>query len=95
MRPIKLGLRIWIAFTAAVSFFTGWAMLAHSGKPAPLPIVAGGASQSGGGLVLPTLAPVPSLNDLSSSSSQSQNLQPLPVQPAPLRSRPSLVSRGS
>ncbi len=98
MKPIKLGLRVWIAITAVVSFLTGWAMLAHSGKPAPLSagVGAGGSpSGSAGGLVLPTLAPIPSLNNAGASASQPQALQPLQVQPVPFNSMPSLSTRGS
>jgi hypothetical protein len=99
IKPLKLGLRIWLAFTAAVSFLTGWAMLAHSGKPAPLSASASlSGSSSTAPLSLPTLAPVPSLNDFTSGQPlQQQSLQPLSIQSMPSLSSalPGLRTRGS
>lgn len=96
MKPMKLALRIWIAFTAAVSFLMGWAMLAHSGKPAPVSAFSSGSTAaSGSQLVLPTLAPIPSLNDLGASQPSQSGLQQLNIQSAPLVSGGGLISRGS
>jgi hypothetical protein len=36
MKLIKTGMRFWIAAASIFSFFAGWALFAHSGKPAPL-----------------------------------------------------------
>jgi hypothetical protein len=99
IKPLKLGLRIWIALTAAVSFLTGWAMLAHSGKPAPISVNApASASSSSAPLNLPTLAPVPALSDFTSGQQpQAQSLQPLSIQSLPSigSSMPGLRTRGS
>ncbi len=97
MKPLKLGLRLWIAFTAVVSFVLGWAMLAHSGKPAPLSGIApASGSSSSGPLVLPTLPPVPSINDYTNGQ-QPQNQQPLSIQSLPSfgSSMPGMITRGS
>jgi hypothetical protein len=101
MKPLKLGLRLWIAFTTVMSFLMGWALLAHSAKPAPLTTTAGlggSGSTSSGQLVLPALPPVPSLSDFTSGQPvQAQNLQPLSVQSLPSfgSSMPGLRTRGS
>lgn len=104
MKPLKLGLRIWIAITSIVSFLGGWALFSHSGKPAPLfsspatdtPVTA--AQQVQPSLApLPTLPPVPSLDSLTQGGASA--LQPLPsisiVQSAPSASLPRLRTRGS
>jgi hypothetical protein len=110
MKPFKLGLRIWIAITSVVSFLAGWAMFSRAGKPAPFPFFSSGASVSGasdpaaGGAsvtALPTLQPIPSLDQLisgsSNSSSLSGNLQSFPsIQSAPAQSSmPRFRTRGS
>jgi hypothetical protein len=92
MKPLKIGLRVWIAMTSLLSFLGGWAILSHSGKPAPLfstsgaSVAAAAAATSNGAiapdpsttLALPTLQPLPSLNDLASSGTSVQALPALP-----------------
>ncbi len=97
IKPMKIGLRIWLAITAAVSFLTGWAMLAHSAKPVSASSTTSTAGSTTGPLSLPTLAPVPGLSNFTNGSSQTtQNLQPLQVQPSsPFASAPALRTRGS
>ncbi len=34
MQHFKIGLRIWIALSSVLGFLSGWALLAHSPKPA-------------------------------------------------------------
>jgi hypothetical protein len=97
IKPMKIGLRIWIAFTAAVSFLTGWAMLAHSAKPVSASSTASTSGSTAGPLSLPTLAPVPPLSSFTGGQAPAaQNLQPLQIQPAsPFASAPALRTRGS
>jgi hypothetical protein len=74
MKPLKLGLRVWILITSLVSFLGGWALLSHAGKPAPL----GSQMQtapSSSFAPIPTLPAVPSIDSMTSGSA---NLQPLP-----------------
>jgi len=73
MKPLKLGLRVWILITSLVSFLGGWALLSHAGKPAPLGSAP--ATTSSSLAPIPTLPAVPSIDSLTSGSS---NLQPLP-----------------
>ena len=86
MKSLKLGLRIWIAVTSIFSFLGGWIMFSHAGKPAPLfsssntTAPATNVSAPAQPSELPTLAPIPSLDSLVSSSSPSQ-IQPLPAPP--------------
>ena len=92
MKPLKIGLRIWIALTSLVSFVAGWALLSHANKPAPLfgsdttgadPVPLGSASARSS----VTLPPIPSLDSLvgkqsSASSSSAPSIQPLPSLPS-------------
>jgi hypothetical protein len=96
IKPMKIGLRIWIAITAALSFLTGWAMLAHSAKPVSASST-GASGSTAGPLSLPTLAPVPPLSSFTGGQAPAaQNLQPLQIQPAsPFASAPALRTRGS
>jgi len=89
MKPLKIGLRVWIALTSLLSFLGGWAIFSHSGKPMPLfstsgaAVAAASVATTDGAITadavtpLPTLAPLPSLNDLASSGS----IQALPALP--------------
>jgi hypothetical protein len=78
MKPIKLGLRIWIAITSIISFLGGWMLFSHAGKPAPLITAQPSTSQSSQ-MVMPTLPPVPSIEQLTNGSSNGGSaLQPLP-----------------
>jgi len=36
MKIIKKVMRLWITLASAFSFFTGWVLFSHAGKPAPL-----------------------------------------------------------
>ena len=70
MKPIKIGLRVWFAITSLLSFLFGWILFSHADKPAPLFSSSSATSQQSVD-VLPTLQPIPSLNDLTSSGLQS------------------------
>ena len=78
MNFFKTGLRIWIATGSVIGFFGGWALLAHSPKPAQpaqQPVVVQMAP-------LPTLAPLPPIGDLNNQPGFQQP-QPLPqLQPS-------------
>jgi hypothetical protein len=87
MKPVKLGIRIWIAITSVVSFLAGWALFSHAGKPAPLPFISSGSSNSASQAATSSsgavqLQPIPSLDSLvqnsASSSGSSSNVNPLP-----------------
>ena len=82
MKPLKFGLRIWIAFTSILAFLGGWALFSHANKPVPI-FSTSSQSQSidSGALApIPTLPPVPSLDQLTNGSSSSA-IQPLPSLP--------------
>lgn len=53
-------LRIWLSLASIATFATGWAMLAHAPKPAPL--MAPPAEVTS--LTLPELQPIPGLQEL-------------------------------
>jgi hypothetical protein len=36
MKIVKKSMRLWITFASVFSFLTGWALLSHANKPAPL-----------------------------------------------------------
>jgi len=99
MKPLKFGLRVWIALTSVLSFLAGWMLLAHAGKPAPLiasqPAAVDTSNSTSSIAPLPTLQPLPSLNDLTSSSAtQLQSLPSIQSNP-PASFFPSFRSRGS
>jgi hypothetical protein len=75
-KPVKIGLRIWFAITSILSFLFGWALFSHAEKPVSL-FQTQSAAAAQAVDVLPTLQPVPSLNDLTSGG-----LQSLPSQPS-------------
>ena len=85
MKRYKLGLRLWIALSSVVGFFGGWALLAHSPKPAPPEPQSAQVELA----PLPTLAPIPSLND------PNRNFQQLPDLPQVSMSIPRLRTGGS
>jgi hypothetical protein len=104
MTPLKLGLRIWIALTSIVSFLGGWALLSHAAKPASLFPENTGAQPStisadSQGVVVPSLAPIPSLDSLvanNSTSTTTTNIQPLFSAPSVATSNlPRMRTRGS
>lgn len=92
MKPLKTGMRIWIAITSLVSFLGGWILFSHAGKPAPLfnssaqptTDTSGDTTSNPTSIVvqpLPTLAPITSLDELTNtntSSAAALNVQPLP-----------------
>jgi len=85
MKYTKYGLRIWLAMGSVVGFLGGWALLAHSPKPAqPIqnsPVV--------------EFTPLPTLSPLQPFNQKSQGLQQLP-QPSQNRSfRPRMRTGGS
>lgn len=83
MIKLKNGIRIWIATTSVTSFMGGWVLLAHSPKPASTinqPTISVPSQAP-----LPTLAPLPAINNQSIGAQQLQPLQPLqPAQPSPI-----------
>lgn len=94
MKPVKTGLRIWIAVTSILSFLAGWALLSHANKPVSL--FSSLTSNPTASLTVATLQPVPSLDSLTTTGS---SVQPLPAQPqSNLNTRsnmPRLRTRGS
>jgi hypothetical protein len=85
MKHLKSLLRIWIAFCSLVGFLGGWAMLAHSPKPAQ----AAQTSAIGQTAGLPPLPPMPSF------SQTGANFQPVPFQPQTSFLMPRLRTGGS
>ncbi len=87
MNQFQRKLRMLIAAGSAVGFLGGWALLAHAGKP------------------VSTVAPAPAVESVSlppinfnalEASGNSNNVQPIPVQPLPQTfSRPRLRTGGS
>jgi hypothetical protein len=80
-----MSLRFWIALSSMVGFLGGWALLAHSPKPAQLvqqPALVEPA-------LLPTLAPFPALG------TRNRNLQQLPALRQRRGSFPRLQTGGS
>ena len=81
MKPLKLAFRIWFTITSVLSFLIGWALLSHAPKPASI-----FSSQTNLTSVsvppavdtLPTLAPIPSLDNILTNPNTTVNLQPLP-----------------
>ena len=81
MRHYKLGLRLWIALSSVVGFFGGWALLAHSPKPVPAVPQPAQVELT----PLPTLAPIPSLNDRTNGFQQLPDLPPVSMNSHRLR----------
>ena len=82
MKKLLRYLRALIAAGSAIGFLTGWILVAHAGKPAPVSAPP------------PMSAPAPSLDlpPLPSINTAPSNLQPLPALP-PMPSRPRLRLR--
>jgi hypothetical protein len=88
MKLTKLVVRTWIGATTMIGFVGGWAMLAHSGKPvttanaqaAQVTQSNASASVAAAPVAVPTLAPIPSLDQLVGGA-QLQPVQPLPALP--------------
>ncbi len=85
MKYTKLGLRIWLALSSVAGFLGGWALLAHSPKPAQ-PIQNQPMVEI---TPLPTLAPLPSFNQ------RNQGFQQLPSVSQNQGFRPRLRTGGS
>ena len=86
MKIQKNSLRVWFALTSVTGFMGGWAVLAHSPKPAQASQADVSQSTAAELTPLPTLpplAPLPSLSQQSQGQSQAQKLtiQPLPSIP--------------
>ena len=64
---IKTAMHLWISIASLGAFGIGWALISHSNKPAPLEITQPQVAAYN----IPTLQPVPSLEDLLTDSSQS------------------------
>ncbi|HMN61086.1 MAG TPA: hypothetical protein PJ988_12015 [Anaerolinea sp.] len=91
MKPVKIGLRVWFAITSLLSFLFGWALFSHAQKPASLFTTQSASAAQSSVDPLPTLQPIPSLNDLTSGG-----LQALPAQPSlTTRSMPRMRLGGS
>ncbi len=85
MDHFKTSLRLLIATGSVMGFFGGWVMLAHAGKPVAAVPPAGMVEAA----PLPTLAPLPDLNN---PATRMQPLQPMPLFSA---ASPRLRTRGS
>jgi hypothetical protein len=83
MKNGKFGFRAYIAAGSVIGFLGGWALLAHSPKPAPMVSQAGPAATVE---PLPTLAPLPPMGQLSAPS-QSFRLAPSFSQTSAFRPR--------
>jgi hypothetical protein len=100
MKLTKVALRIWIGIASTFGFLMGWMFLAHSGKPVA-DVAAAQASQdtrsnSVAVAPLPTLPPVPSLDDMTKGT-QVQAPQPiqLPALPRVSSGSPRIRTGGS
>ncbi len=89
MKPLKKSLRLWIAITSLVSFLAGWVVFSHAGKPAPLFSSSNNTQSNVSNTIdpIPTLPPVPSLNNLVTNSGSvntgsNSTIQPLPSIPS-------------
>jgi hypothetical protein len=86
MQPFKIGLRIWIATSSLLGFLGGWALLAHSPKPAQPSQPPALQVQP---VELPPLPPMPSFN------TSNANIQPLQAIPQSSFSLPRMRTGGS
>jgi hypothetical protein len=89
MKTYKKILHYWIAIASALSFLGGWIILAHSPKPVETTTTQPATPQSA---VLPTLAPLPALNNSTSQGSTLNNSQ---ANPQFSTGMPLLRTRGS
>ncbi len=85
MKYTKLGLRLWIAMSSVAGFLGGWALLAHSPKPAQ-PVQNQPVVES---TPLATLAPLPSFNQ------RNQGIQQFPTLTQNRGFKPRLRTGGS
>jgi hypothetical protein len=86
---VKTLIRFWLATTSILAFLFGWILFAHAEKPAPLTTQPAQASQ----VVIPTLAPIPSLEQLQQSPQILLNSSNIPSITA--NSFPIMRTRGS
>lgn len=94
MKFLKLGLRLWITVTSLLTFFVGWVMLAHAPKPTSSSSAVVNPANSVA--PMPTLAPLPSLNDGDNPNVQQQNQLFFNDQPQTvIRPRPFFSTGGS
>jgi hypothetical protein len=115
MKTYKLALRIWIGMVSLFGFLGGWVLLAHSGKPValfstatesttvvqPTTQVTVSPDSSTTVIVIPTLPPLPTVQNGSATTNNSQPVQIIvpslsisnnaPV----VNNVPQLISRGS
>jgi len=74
MKILKFGLRSLITVASLVSFVGGWIMLVHAPKPAPLLPEAGKSN-------VPTLEPLPPLNEFNPGNVNFQDQPVFSVRP--------------
>jgi hypothetical protein len=86
VKLVKLGLHIYIAISTVMGFLAGWILLAHSGKPATYSAAAQGTNSAittqYAVQAVPTLAPIPSLDQLAGGATAVLAPQPLPQIPS-------------
>lgn len=97
MKLPKNSLRVWFTLTSVTGFFGGWAVLAHSPKPAQNAQTTVSQPSMVEITPLPTLPPLPSISQQSQNQvqSQSQAIQPLPSFPQTGFVQPRFRSGGS
>lgn len=91
MKILKFGLRFWITLTSAVTFVTGWIMLAHAPKPDQQSSLFSSISSSS----VPTLEPLPPLSDFNANGNDLQSQSWFSFQPSPRTFRPMFRTGGS
>ncbi len=91
MKILKFGLRFWITLTSAVTFVTGWIMLAHAPKPDQQSSLFSSISSSS----VPTLEPLPPLSDFNANGNDLQSQSWFSLQPSPRTFRPMFRTGGS
>jgi len=79
-------IHVWVSLASMAAFMFGWAIFAHTEKPAPLIVQQPPSMQ----LEVPSLEPIPSIDELVQSSSQSMQIFQKPAS-----SLPRLRARGS
>ena len=85
MKTAKTGFRIWFSMASVAGFLGGWALLAHSPKPA----------QPVQNSPLVEVTPLPTLAPLASPRGGSRGLQRLPSFPQTRSSLPRMRTGGS
>ncbi len=108
MKVYKLSLRIWIALASVFGFFGGWALFAHSGKPVSFLTSSSAATvvqpantatidPGANNTLVPTLPPLPTLQNSTNNPTAVNPVQPLQIQAPSLQINnfPQLITRGS